>query len=429
MCVGRTLLSREMSDTFLAAASQRALDLSLPSAPLACRGDSLALLDAQPGDSDSVFFVWLAPYLTATEVLPLLSVARAWRDAGESSRLWNAWAPFSSRQQCVELLRERERIRCNLVRYYCLLVQHHRGELAHQEELRDARPVFVEWARGNLEASESALRGLLALIPSGGTSGEQQLADCFRRAIESECTSSVSRWAGLHNAPLPAGLSSFFHIAAEVGMLSASADGISFDGHGRLGELSLLEPHRAAQPRLLLNDAGALLLLGTNAYDDDQDWLCVEWKAGTEPGSFTFSRFVTFHCWDDDSLASIGYAFSDPEPEWERAAEERPDLIAAGLRERLVRMEAVRHAEGGRGAPASLKAGEAVMASSSHCIRHAVFPSFEAVLAGLVDELRARRDQALGGRWGEWECFTCPGYGNWRNWHPVEVSESEYRGS
>ena len=122
MCDGRTYNRAEMSDTFLAAASQRALDLSLPSAPLACRGDSLALLDAQPGDSDSVFFVWLAPYLTATEVLPLLSVARAWRDAGESSRLWNAWAPFSSRQQCVELLRERERIRCNLVRYYCLLV-------------------------------------------------------------------------------------------------------------------------------------------------------------------------------------------------------------------------------------------------------------------------------------------------------------------
>ena len=99
MCDGRTYNRAEMSDTFLAAASQRALDLSLPSAPLACRGDSLALLDAQPGDSDSVFFVWLAPYLTATEVLPLLSVARAWRDAGESSRLWNAWAPFSSRQQ------------------------------------------------------------------------------------------------------------------------------------------------------------------------------------------------------------------------------------------------------------------------------------------------------------------------------------------
>ena len=94
-----------MSDTFLTAASQRALD-GLRSAPLTRRANSLALFDAQPGDRDSVFFVWLAPYLSGTEVLPLLSVARTWRDAGECSRLWNAWAPVSSRQQYVELLRE-----------------------------------------------------------------------------------------------------------------------------------------------------------------------------------------------------------------------------------------------------------------------------------------------------------------------------------
>jgi len=245
-------------------------------------------------------------------------------------------------------------------------------------------------------------------------------------------------------------------------MLSASADGDSFDWTSKLGELHLLEqdyvevygededevqstPPATKEPRLLLTDAGALLLLGKGqGAGDSFDWLCVEWKAGTEPGSFTFSRFVAFHCWEGDSLASIGYAFSDPEPEWERVIEERPDLIDAkgfphnatcdrsgmspiiGIRYNLIghdydlceaefeKLSAdlkplyraihpvafYRKALSHMNAAGSLMAHEGVMMKrfvmgDGKCIRHAVFPSFEAVLAGLVDEQRARHE----GRW------------------------------
>ena len=169
-------------------------------------------------------------------------------------------------------------------------------------------------------------------------------------------------------------------VGARAGLLAGNGEGFT------LGDLTL-----NLQGGYVLHDVhahfgaqGALFLLAGDAYDDDQDYLCIEWR---RPGAA--SRLVSFHLWDEDNLSTIRYAFSE------------------------------------------LHGDESEM-SQTTCRRHALYEDCGAMLEGLVGDVQARRDAVLSGgtphdaEKSELSCFTCAGYGRWAQWDPAEVDVGSF---
>lgn len=405
-----------MSTSFLAAVARRTIDAAnatnatsigatstTPVPLLPQRDDSLAAFDATPGCWHSVLFLWLADHLSPQQVLLMLGVAKAWRDAGESTRFWaKAWPSLSSRRACVDRLRQLEAIRRPLADYYTLLVQHETGNVKLRRTKFGVPPdpkkvnirmggvqssdplahaaAYVACAERQLDEAQRQLRRLREPLTPHGTRA-CDILEVFEAKLREEARGH-QQWEG--QLSLPAGLAEFAEVAAQCGLLGPS-------GSCQLGDLnfSLGEEYPYHSVVSHFTPAGALYLLAGNAYDDDQDYLCVEWRPHLPP------RYVTFHLWDEDDLSTIAYAFSNPSAECN-----------------------------GPGKLVALMAGEVAMKATT-CSRYALFENFGEALEALVDEIQARRDAVLAGDHPrkispEHEhCFTCPGYGQWAAWGVV----------